>query len=44
MEKSLLSKLSMATGAEYSLDIENYDYFVSRNRVIEKQFGELPLL
>ena len=30
----------METGAEYALDTENYDFFVSWNRVIEKQFGE----
>ena len=41
MEQPLLSKLSMATGAEYALDTENYDSVASWNRIIEKQFGEL---
>lgn len=41
MEQPLLSKLSMATGAEYALGTDTYDSLASWDRIIKKQFGDL---
>ena len=41
MEQPILSKISIATGADYALSTDTYDSITSWNKVIEKQFGEL---
>ena len=41
MQQPLLSKISIATGADYVLSNDTYDPITSWNKVIEKQFGEL---
>ena len=41
MGQPLLSKISIATGADYALDTVNYNPINSWNKTIIKQFGEL---
>ena len=41
MEQPILSKLSIATGADYALNTEEYDSISSWNKYLEKQFGDL---
>jgi len=41
MGQPILSKISIATGADYALSPYTYDPITSWNKVIEKQFGEL---
>ena len=41
MEQPLLSKLSMATGADYAHATDTYDSLASWDKVIKKQFGDL---
>lgn len=41
MSQSQLSKIALATGADYALDPRNYDSKKSWNRAIEDQFGDL---
>ena len=41
MEQVQLSKIALATGAEYAMSPDKYDSDDSWNRVIEEQFGEL---
>ena len=41
MQQVQLSKLSIATGAEYAASQETYDSFESWNKVIDAQFGEI---
>lgn len=41
MEQVQLSKISLATGADYALSPDTYDADKSWNKAIEKQFGDL---
>ena len=41
MEHADLSKISLATGADYSWNTSNYDYDKSWNKAIEMQYGNL---
>ena len=41
MEQPLLSKISIATGADYALSTDTYDPVTSWNNAIEKQYGDL---
>ena len=41
MQQPLLSKISLATGADYIFSNDTYDPITSWNKAIEKQFGEL---
>ena len=41
MGQPILSKISIGTGADYALSTFTYNPFVSWNKVIEKQFGDL---
>ena len=41
MKQSLLSKISLGTGADYALSTETYDPIISWNKVIEKEYGHL---
>ena len=41
MQQPLLSKISLATGADYIFSNDTYDPIISWNKAIEKQFGEL---
>ena len=41
MQQPLLSKIAIATGAEYALSPSKYEPIKSWNKVIDKQFGDL---
>ena len=41
MGQPILSKISIATGADYALSTSTYNPIASWNKVIEKQFGDL---